>query len=224
DAALETGPDPIDAVLRADERPGLLTLLTRIQADRTSYFEQIRAEWLEEGPSTRALREHVGEVERALEEHAKPPPTEIERKLLLTALPPRCAGAPHVTIEQGYLPGTKLHERVRRTTSAEGERYERTVKLGRGVLRIEVEEETSAEVFARLWELTAGKRVSKIRYDVPEGDRVWEIDAFTDRELWLAEIELASADEPVEIPEWLAPYVVRDVTDEDAYVNLNLAK
>ena len=105
-----------------------------------------------------------------------------------------------------------------------GERFFRTVKLGRGVARIEIEEETSREIFEALWALTEGKRVSKLRYVVEEGGLTWEIDAFLDRELFLAEVELPDAEIVPELPAWLAEVVVRDVTDEETYVNLNLAK
>jgi CYTH domain-containing protein len=50
------------------------------------------------------------------------------------------------------------------------------------------------------------------------------VDAFTDRELWLAELEIPSVDHPVEIPGWLAPFVVREVTDEKGYGNSDLAR
>ena len=63
-----------------------------------------------------------------------------------------------------------------------------------------------------------------MRHKVTEGERVWEIDAFTDRELFLAEVELPTEDTEVEIPEWLQPVLDREVTGEDEYVNLNLAK
>jgi CYTH domain-containing protein len=66
--------------------------------------------------------------------------------------------------------------------------------------------------------------VVKRRYVVADGTRRWEIDEFTDRLLHLAEIELASADETVEPPAWLVPYLVRDVTDEDEYTNLVLSR
>jgi hypothetical protein len=36
---------------------------------------------------------------------------EIERKYLLTALPPRVLTAPAVYIDQGYLPGVRINER-----------------------------------------------------------------------------------------------------------------
>jgi adenylate cyclase len=59
---------------------------------------------------------------------------------------------------------------------------------------------------------------------VAEGSLVWEIDVFSDRDLVLAEIELPADDTAVNLPPWLAPHVVREVTDEAAYVNLNLAR
>jgi CYTH domain-containing protein len=58
---------------------------------------------------------------------------------------------------------------------------------------------------------------------VPEGALTWEIDVFLDRDLVLAEVELPG-DQDVTIPEWLAAQVVRDVTGESEYVNLNLAR
>ena len=48
--------------------------------------------------------------------------------------------------------------------------------------------------------------------------------AFDDRELFLAEVELSDPQQHPELPEWLAPYVVREVTNESEYVNLNLAR
>ena len=79
-------------------------------------------------------------------------------------------------------------------------------------------------MFNALWKLTEGCRVIKRRYAVSEGDLVWEIDAFDDRELFLAEVELDDPHQEPAFPEWLAPYVVREVTNESEYVNLNLAR
>jgi hypothetical protein len=66
-------------------------------------------------------------------------PREIERKWLLSALPPLVAGVPPAEFAQGYLPGEVLIERVRRETRFGDTRWMRTVKLGRGISRIEVE-------------------------------------------------------------------------------------
>jgi CYTH domain-containing protein len=92
------------------------------------------------------------------------------------------------------------------------------------VARSEFEEPMSPDVFETMWELTVNRRISKRRYRVPDGERIWEIDQFTDRELVLAEVELAAEEENPKLPDWLKPYVVRDVTGEPEYLNVNLAK
>jgi CYTH domain-containing protein len=127
------------------------------------------------------------------------------------------------TIDQGWLPGERLLERVRRVRSTDGTRYFRTVKAGGGIRRVELEEETSEEMFRALWRLTRGRRSSKRRYRVEEDGVVWEIDRFPGGKLVLAEVELSSADTPVKPPDWLAPHIVREVTGEPAYLNVNLA-
>ncbi len=151
--------------------------------------------------------------------------TEIERKYLLRAAPPAALATAAKSIAQGWLPGTRLRERLRRTRSADGaERFYRTVKLGTGIARIELEEETTPELFRLLWRATKGRRVRKNRHVVPHGELAWEIDVFLDRELFLAEIELPTVDTAVEFPDWLRPFIVREVTDDPAYLNSNLAR
>ena len=146
---------------------------------------------------------------------------EIERRWLLRGLPESARKAPSVEIEQGYIPGQRLVERLRRERAPGGaERYWRTVKAGVGVTRIELEDETTRAIFETMWPLTDGKRLRKRRYRVGR----WELDEFLDRELVLAELELEGEGEPVELPAWLAPLVEREVTGDPAYVNLNLAR
>ena len=100
----------------------------------------------------------------------------------------------------------------------------RTVKVGSGIRRIVLQEDTNRETFEVLWPLTEGRRVIKRRYRVPEGGLTWEVDEFTDRDLVLAEIELPSEEVKPRLPDWIAPYVVREVTDESEYLNMNLAR
>ncbi|HSC09324.1 MAG TPA: hypothetical protein VLD59_21050, partial [Steroidobacteraceae bacterium] len=95
---------------------------------------------------------------------------------------------------------------------------------GAGIQRVELEEKTSDELFRALWPLTAGCRVHKQRYCVEEGSLTWEIDQFLDRDLVLAEVELPDPATAVELPEWLKRFVVREVTRDPAFLNLNLAR
>ena len=152
-------------------------------------------------------------------------PREIERKWVCSAVPPLVNGRPFRWIDQGYLPGTRLVERIRRVQSElDVVQWFRTVKLGSGLSRIEIEEETTPELGAALMALALGKRVEKVRYAIPDGDLVWEVDCFTDGDLVLVELELPSEDAPFTIPEWLAPYIVREVTEDRAFKNESLAR
>jgi hypothetical protein len=75
-------------------------------------------------------------------------PIEIERKYLLRALPVMPRVVQTYEIDQGYIPGEKLVERLRRQRDRDGvTRYYRTIKLGTGVSRTELEDETSQPVF-----------------------------------------------------------------------------
>ena len=147
---------------------------------------------------------------------------EIERKYLLSAMPDLPETLDVLEIDQGYLPGVA---RLRHQRSASGaERFVRTVKQGVGVQRFEMEDEIDRPTFERLWPETAGRRVRKRRYIVPDLDDHWEIDEFLDRVLFLAELEFDDPKHVVRIPDWLTPVLVRDVTDEPAYTNRSLAK
>lgn len=150
---------------------------------------------------------------------------EIERKYLLNGLPSAVAGAASLEIDQGYIPGVRIQERIRRARGADGVKYYRTMKSGSGLERTEIEDETTQEFFEAVWPLTRGARVWKRRYLVPDRDVVWEIDEFLDREgMWLAEVELERVDQVVTIPDWLKPVLVREVTTEKSYTNRSLAK
>src|SRR5690242_2510781 len=109
-------------------------------------------------------------------------PREIERKYLLSAMPPGARAGRAIRMQQGYVPGTAIHERVRREVADTGTVLRRTIKLGRGVERIEVEETIDEELFAGLYGLTRGARVEKTRYVVDDGPLAWEVDEFSDRE------------------------------------------
>jgi len=154
-------------------------------------------------------------------------PLEIERVYLLDRLPELPPGAVAIKIEQGYLPDgddVTVEGRVRRKTLPDGTRkHVHTIKKGLGLVREETERELTPEEFEPLWEQTAGRRILKTRYLVEVGAHTWEVDAFEDRELVMAEVELSRADEAVELPAWLAPRVQREVTEDPRYRNYALA-
>ncbi len=202
---------------------GLLLIAARLHERAARAFAEVRDSWL--GPRAEVLIAELLTVAEQLEAVAiRGSDIEIERKYLLSDLPAEARGASAVEIEQGYLPGERLTERLRHLRDDGSERWVRTVKLGSGSMRTEVEEETTPEVFAALWPLTNGRRVRKRRYALVDGPLTWQIDEFLDRDLVLAEVELPSANVVVEPPTWLAPLVVREVTDEPDFANATLAR
>lgn len=213
-------PRQVQVHAEADERPGLSALADRLRALATREFAEVRAGWLG-GGATSMLTEARRLVTRL---RAMAEPLEIERKYLLRALPERVRETEPLEVEQGYLPGALLRERLRRTRLAGATTCWRSVKAGRGVTRIEVEEEIATELFDQLWPLTAGSRVLKRRYRISEGARVWEIDEFLERDLVLAEVELEAEDAEVHLPDWLRDHVVREVTGEAEFLNSTLAR
>ena len=205
----------------ADAKFGLQRVATWLDAEQQELFTRLRVDWL--GDRSAEFFSIVASVRESLVTTAAAD-IEIERKYLLSGMPPSLEGQPFREIEQGYIPGERLHERVRRVRKGGTEWYVRTVKVGSGIRRIELQEDTDRETFEVLWPLTEGRRVIKRRYQVPEGGLTWEVDEFTDRDLVLAEIELPSEEVKPRLPDWIAPYVVREVTDESEYLNMNLAR
>jgi adenylate cyclase len=146
---------------------------------------------------------------------------EIERKFLLTRTPANLRKKPHLTIEQGYLAveskGTEV--RLRR----KNDRFFITVKSGAGVSRQEREVSLRRKQFAELWPLTAGRRLSKLRYRLRWRQLIVEIDVYQQRHkgLVVAEVEFADerASRDFEPPAWFG----REITGNKRFKNRTLA-
>ena len=199
-------------------------LLHRNQDRARSLFRHLHEHWL----GSRRDQWHdlakvvLDSIQLPRDRHAD---LEIERKFLLRAMPDLCTQnvvAVH-EIDQLYVPGQRFHERFRRSRRGDVTTYRRTLKVGTGVERLEVEEDTTAELFDALFALPTCRRVRKRRHVVQTKTHHFEIDEFLDRDLVLMEVELKHADEDPRIPEWLEALIVREVTDENAYTNLQLA-
>jgi len=207
-----------------DPGPGLLGIARLLHERGMQAYARLESDWLNDAGAS--FFERVSDVAAELARRSSHKNMEIEHKYLLKRLPLPTVDAPSVEIEQGYLPGKKLVERLRRIRFADGaEKWFRTVKSGNGLERVELEEEADADVSRAMWELTQGRRVHKRRYSIRESDDlVWEVDEFLDRDLVLAEIELPNAETKVELPPWLKDVLDREVTDEPEYSNARLAR
>ena len=91
-----------------------------------------------------------------------------------------------------------------------------------GISRLEFEYEIPAEDAEKLLKLCGRLVLKKYRRKISYGGHVWEIDFFAGRHagLILAEVELSSPDERIDLPSWIA----KEVSDDKRYFNSNLVK
>jgi len=148
-------------------------------------------------------------------------PIEIERKYLLRNDDWRLNANQGTDYEQGYIIGSdKASVRVR----LEGATAMLNIKSATlGIKRQEYEYEIPVnEALELLSSLCAKPLVKKTRYIVIENDDKWEIDVFSgdNTGLVMAEIELQSEDQSIELPSWCG----QEVSDDPRYYNVNLVK
>jgi len=145
--------------------------------------------------------------------------SEIERKFLVRDDSWR-AGASGVELRQGYLSSVK--ERTVRVRTV-GERGWITVKgITRGIRRQEFEYEIPVADANEMLKLCERPLIEKIRYRVPCGGHIWEVDEFLgdNQGLVLAEVELADEAVEVELPAWAG----EEVSGDPRYFNSSLVK
>lgn len=143
--------------------------------------------------------------------------TEVERKFLVERLPDGLEAAPPTRIEQGYLVVGEVEVRLRR---ADDETL-LTIKAGSGLVRAEEELAIEPDQFERLWALTEGWRLRKVRHHLDDG---LEVDVYEGAlaPLAVAEIEFASA---ADAEVWSPPaWLGAEVTGDPAYANQALAR
>lgn len=148
---------------------------------------------------------------------------EIERKFLVN--PSFFSGGPKTSsftkqyFVQAYLvaePGKTIRVRIA------GDRAKLTIKgkSNKGV-RSEFEYEISLADAQALIQEFAVAQLEKYRYTFTENAKIWEVDEFLGNNAGLitAEVELSSADETVELPQWIQ----QEVTEDYRYSNDQLA-
>ena len=144
--------------------------------------------------------------------------TEIERKFLVNGDLWRSLGTGE-SYKQGYIP-TQDQTAVR--VRIVGDRAYLTIKgKNQGMVRAEFEYPIpldDAEMM--LVTLCRPPLIEKIRYRIPQGDLIWEVDEFSgeNQGLILAEVELQSEHQAIAIPTWIG----QEVTADPRYYNSNL--
>lgn len=143
---------------------------------------------------------------------------EIERKFLLAGDAWRGLGQP-VLLRQGYL--SSARERVVRVR-IEGEQAMLTIKganvgATRGEWEYPIPLADAAELLDGLCEQPL---IEKVRHRIEYAGMVWEVDEFlgANAGLVVAEIELASEDQPFDKPDWIGA----EVSGDARYYNANL--
>jgi CHAD domain-containing protein/CYTH domain-containing protein len=218
-AALAPGADRVPA--DDDPRPGLLALIERLGRREAEAFARLRSDWL-----TGAADEFFEAVAAAGKQIAHWPACveAIERRFLLRRLPATAQALALQEIEQGWLPGTRVVERIRPLRRTDIPITYRTRKWTTGSAATSSDAEVDERLFEEIWPLTAGRRVAKRRHVVPDYGLQWKIDEFLDRDLVIADVAVSDRGTPVVLPEWLQPYIVREVTGEGAYTSRALAR
>lgn len=147
---------------------------------------------------------------------------EIERKFLVKSNAYKKDASSQTRIVQGFL-NTDPERTVR--VRIKGNKGFLTVK-GRsndsGTTRFEWEAEISVSEATNLIDLCESVILEKIRFEIPAGNHVFEVDEFfgENKGLVVAEIELEHEDEVFLKPDWLGT----EVTGEIKYYNSQLSK
>jgi adenylate cyclase len=147
--------------------------------------------------------------------------TEIERKFLVDGVPADVAWDDGEPLHQGYL-ALDGDTEVRLRLCGDGAAV-LTLKRGGGRVRAEEELDVDAERAGRLWALTEGRRVEKLRHRADVDGAPVELDVYGgDLDgLVVAEVEFESDEkaDAFEPPPWFG----REVTDDPRYKNQRLA-
>ncbi len=144
---------------------------------------------------------------------------EIERKFLIVKdkLPTLQNG---MNIRQGYI--SNIPERNVRVRT-KGDKAFLTIKTkGAGIQRKEFEYEIPYSDAEELLAICEGKIIEKTRYEIRQGELIWEVDVFHGAHdgLILAEVELDTVDQHIDLPAWLG----QEVSTDPRYFNASLAK
>ncbi len=147
---------------------------------------------------------------------------EIERKFLVSNDSFIHLANKFYHIQQGYICNDPARSvRIRK----KGTLYFITIKgesTHNGLIRPEWEQPIDEDSFEILWSLCLPGKISKTRYEVSLGHHTIEVDIFHDTNVGLimAEIELQTEKDIIQLPDWLG----EEVTGEEQYYNAYLSE
>ena len=144
---------------------------------------------------------------------------EIERKYLLSSDAWKALSHKQTTLRQGYLCNNdKSSVRIR----IEGQQANINIKsMTIGISRAECEYSIPLDEATELLNtLCKTPQIQKTRYLVNFANKLWEIDVFEgdNKGLTVAEVELESEDEQIELPDWIS----KEVSAHERYYNMRL--
>lgn len=143
---------------------------------------------------------------------------EIERKFLIdsTIWKPEDKGVAIVQAYLGVYPAPTVRVRIA------GEKALLTIK-GRSetIARPEFEYEIPVKDAAEMMPLAVSRPVEKVRYKTKIGELTWEIDVFEGENagLIIAEVELESPEQSIQLPDWVTEEVTRDGRYYNSYLS-----
>ncbi|AXG68770.1 inorganic triphosphatase [Kordia sp. SMS9] len=147
---------------------------------------------------------------------------EIERKFLVNSLKFKEEASNSFPIAQGFL-NTHAERTVRvRIKGTQGFLTIKGKSNESGTSRFEWETEIPIEEATQLLQLCESGIIEKIRYNIPLGNHVFEVDEFfgENEGLIVAEVELQQEHEAFQKPTWLG----EEVTGHRKYYNSQLSK
>ena len=146
---------------------------------------------------------------------------EIERKFLVNknALPSLDL-LDHIIITQGYLLNTK--DKTVRIRLSNNTAFLAIKGATSGISRDEYEYQIPYDDAQNILSDFIDQTIDKTRYIIPFGNKNWELDVFHNNleGLIIAEVELESENELIEIPEWCT----QEVSQNPMYYNAQLIK
>ena len=146
---------------------------------------------------------------------------EIERKYLLSSDAWKLLSHKTIHMHQGYLCNNEQSSvRIRiEDQSANINIKSMTVGISRAEYEYSIPVDEATELLDTLCKKS---QIQKERYLVNYAGKLWEIDVFAgdNAGLIVAEIELESEDELIELPEWVS----KEVSHHERYYNMRLAR